>query len=183
MQAWEPHLPRRPRVAGGRSPWKHTGSEHLNHLHTEERLVAGSKEECCSAYLPWSFSAWPLKQKGFVKPPERRETREISLKTLRAVNGSIRVKLAKPQGMAPPCNSSTALFGRWQEQNSQPPLPRSRHNQGHLLPILLSWLSITASEGKIAIPPGFSWRRMPEQVAGVKRVGWPIWFWVLPGHL
>lgn len=58
--------------------------------------------------------------------------------------------------MAPPCNNSTALFGRCHEQNSQPPLPRFRHNHGHLFPILLLWLFITASESNTSIPPGFS---------------------------
>lgn len=41
MQTREPHLPRRPRVAGRRSPRKHTGSEHLScPPPPQQRLVA-----------------------------------------------------------------------------------------------------------------------------------------------
>lgn len=54
--------------------------------HMEERLVARSKEECCSAYLQRSFSACTLKQIRLCKAPrKKRDSRESSFKTLRAV--------------------------------------------------------------------------------------------------
>lgn len=48
--------------------------------HAEETLVARSKEECRSAYLPQSFLAPTLEQNGSTKSSKRRDSREGSLR-------------------------------------------------------------------------------------------------------